>query len=106
MKRAHVFSYDIVGSVIEWPVEVYLRKGANEREWEIDLEYTDPAARSIESYVVRKVADFQAIAEERYLDLPAFATALTKSKQETLRELGLQILALPEREMPSSRGRN
>jgi hypothetical protein len=105
MKRTRVFIYEIIGSVMEWPVEVYLRKSANEREWEMDIEYTDPAARFIESYVVSKVADLQVIAEERYLDLQAFTTALTKSKQEAIRKLSLQIQVLPEREKCSSRRR-
>jgi hypothetical protein len=82
----HVMNYDILGSVVAWPVEVYLSGSVG--QWGIDFEFVDPEARDSISYAADSADDFIWIAEERSLDLTEFIKAL---RLKPLKEL--QVLA-------------
>jgi hypothetical protein len=88
--RTHVYSYEILGSVVEWPVEVYLGRHA-EQAWTVDVEYMDPEARTSVSYTATTAADFLGIAEESNMDLDGFIKALQSAKTAELRALGAAI---------------
>ena len=47
MKRRHVFSYDIWGSVCTWPVEVDLSRNERSGTWTLYFRYVDPEARHL-----------------------------------------------------------
>jgi hypothetical protein len=92
MKRLHVFTYEIISSVTEWPVKVFLSNLADDEHWVIHFEYIDPSGTEEEHFSASTPEDFVAIAEAKYMDLDAFANALMKSNHEAVLNLGSRIL--------------
>lgn len=82
----HVMNYEILGSVVAWPVEVYLSGSVG--QWGINFEFVDPEARESVSYAAESAEDFISMSEERSLDLTEFIKAL---RLKPLKEL--QVLA-------------
>ncbi len=87
MKRTHIYTYEIWGSVVEWPVKVYL-SSSDVGSWKVDFEYVDPEARTSVSHSAKVAEDFIQIAEERNMDIEGFIKALQSAKQAEVRTLG------------------
>lgn len=85
----HVMNYEILGSVVSWPVEVYLSGSAG--QWHIDLEFVDPEARDSASYAADCAASFIGIAVQHGMDLTEFVKALRLMRLKEVESLANDI---------------
>ena len=87
--RKHILDYDIWGSVVTWPVKVYL--SGEEDDWEIDFDFVDPEAQDSISHCADSAGDFIDIADERHMDLTEFVNALKATRLPELQKLAEDI---------------
>ena len=87
--RKHILDYEIWGSVVIWPVKVYLN--GEEDDWEIDFDFVDPEAQDSISHVADCAGDFIDIADERHMDLTEFVNALKATQLPELQKLAEDI---------------
>jgi len=87
--RKHILDYDIWGSVVTWPVKVYL--SGEEDDWEIDFDFVDPEAQDSISHCADSAGDFIDIADERHMDLTEFVNALKGTRLPELQKLAEDI---------------
>jgi hypothetical protein len=87
--RKHILDYEIWGSVVTWPVKVYL--SGEEDDWEIDFDFVDPEAQDSISHCADSAGDFIDIADERHMDLTEFVNALKATRLPELQKLAEDI---------------
>ena len=85
----HVMNYEILGSVVSWPVEVYLSGSAG--QWYVDLEFVDPEARDSASYAADCADSFIGIAVQHCMDLTEFVKALRLMRLKEVESLANDI---------------
>jgi len=102
VRRKLVHHFEIMSSVMSWPVDVYLSRQSNCLTWDIDFVYTHPEAKARESFSFGDEEELSWIAEDRDMDLDEFGSDLLKSPNADIKDLGATLKSALEADRTST----
>ena len=91
MQRTYLFDYEIHGSVMSWPVCVFISRNSKSKIWTLYFQYTDPEAGQYVMEKVKEPAYFTGVLEEHGCDIDVFCDALSESDNPELVWLASEI---------------